>query len=295
VVLIGADTLKILVPNTTYSFCGHQTHSPGPAGASVREIMRRTGADIKSWTEAHSGNESRRPARIFLIGVCGTGQWRDGVRLQLNMFSQGTTKHGWQAGHVTAHPTQRCRVLPPQGDRRSMAQAIYVVTAAVDRYKELCEGKYSGEDLFHMLNASWPSFCRHVHDYEEEDDNRLLGQQWHHLPHFQQTFHSQKWFVPNLICPVSAPRASPLTGSLSRPGSAASAARPWVRLQLPAATQEHCALRRLAERHPPGRWRHPRAEASGWQAVVLRPYHASQAPARHMQAHAAIEAQARAN
>lgn len=32
-----------------------------------------------------------------------------------------------------------------QGERRSMAQAIYVVTAAVDRYKELCEGKYSGE------------------------------------------------------------------------------------------------------------------------------------------------------
>lgn len=41
---------------------------PGPAGASVREIMRRTGADIKSWTEAH-GKQSRRPARIFLIGV----------------------------------------------------------------------------------------------------------------------------------------------------------------------------------------------------------------------------------
>lgn len=31
-----------------------------------------------------------------------------------------------------------------QGDRRSMAQAIYVITAAVDRYKELCEGKYNG-------------------------------------------------------------------------------------------------------------------------------------------------------
>ncbi|GBF97607.1 hypothetical protein Rsub_10743 [Raphidocelis subcapitata] len=71
----------------------------GPAGASVREIMRRTGADIKSWTEATSGAKHRRPARIFLIG----------------------------------------------GDRRSMAQAIYVVTAAVDRYKELCEGKYSGQ------------------------------------------------------------------------------------------------------------------------------------------------------
>ena len=34
---------------------------------------------------------------------------------------------------------------PAQGERRSMAQAIYIVTAAVDRYKELCEGKYSSE------------------------------------------------------------------------------------------------------------------------------------------------------
>jgi hypothetical protein len=31
-----------------------------------------------------------------------------------------------------------------------MAQAIYVITAAVDRYKELCEGKYSGE-LTHAI------------------------------------------------------------------------------------------------------------------------------------------------
>jgi hypothetical protein len=26
-----------------------------------------------------------------------------------------------------------------------MAKAVYVITAGVDRYKELCEGKYSGE------------------------------------------------------------------------------------------------------------------------------------------------------
>jgi hypothetical protein len=34
---------------------------------------------------------------------------------------------------------------PLQGEPRCVAQAIYVVTAAVDRYKELCEGRYSGE------------------------------------------------------------------------------------------------------------------------------------------------------
>jgi hypothetical protein len=32
-----------------------------------------------------------------------------------------------------------------QGEARAVAQAVYIVTAAVDRYKELCEGKYAGE------------------------------------------------------------------------------------------------------------------------------------------------------
>jgi hypothetical protein len=38
-----------------------------------------------------------------------------------------------------------------QGEPRCVAQAIYIVTAAVDRYKELCEGRYSGEAA-----AAWP-------------------------------------------------------------------------------------------------------------------------------------------
>jgi hypothetical protein len=32
-----------------------------------------------------------------------------------------------------------------QGEPSCVAQAVFVITAAVDRYKELCEGKYSGE------------------------------------------------------------------------------------------------------------------------------------------------------
>jgi hypothetical protein len=40
----------------------------GPSGASVREVMRQTGADIKSWTEQGS-HRSKRPARVFLISV----------------------------------------------------------------------------------------------------------------------------------------------------------------------------------------------------------------------------------
>ena len=49
----------------------HKTTPQGPAGSSVREIMRRTGADIKSWTEASggAGGKAKRPARIFLVGV----------------------------------------------------------------------------------------------------------------------------------------------------------------------------------------------------------------------------------
>jgi hypothetical protein len=48
----------------------------GPSGASVREVVRLTGADINSWTEPASNLRGRRPARIFLIKasgrVCGT-------------------------------------------------------------------------------------------------------------------------------------------------------------------------------------------------------------------------------
>jgi hypothetical protein len=51
---------------------------PGPSGASVREIMWRSGADIKSWTEARPvPGGGGRPARVFLIGVGGQG-WRNG-------------------------------------------------------------------------------------------------------------------------------------------------------------------------------------------------------------------------
>jgi hypothetical protein len=38
-----------------------------------------------------------------------------------------------------------------QGEPRCVAQAIYIVTAAVDRYKELCEGRYSGETCSAIL------------------------------------------------------------------------------------------------------------------------------------------------
>ena len=42
----------------------------GPSGASVREISRQTGADIKSWTEKPDHkSQSSRPTRSFVIEV----------------------------------------------------------------------------------------------------------------------------------------------------------------------------------------------------------------------------------
>jgi hypothetical protein len=44
----------------------------GPSGASVREVVRLSGAEINSWTEAAGSHRGRRPARIFVIKVRGT-------------------------------------------------------------------------------------------------------------------------------------------------------------------------------------------------------------------------------
>eukprot|EP00879_Flechtneria_rotunda_P020407 GHRR01021470.1.p1 GENE.GHRR01021470.1~~GHRR01021470.1.p1 ORF type:complete len:477 (+),score=238.12 GHRR01021470.1:373-1803(+) len=41
----------------------------GPSGASVREVVRLSGADINSWTESQSSSRTRRPARVFMIKV----------------------------------------------------------------------------------------------------------------------------------------------------------------------------------------------------------------------------------
>ena len=39
----------------------------GAGGASVRAISRRSGAEIKSWTEQNNASSSDRPLRVFLI------------------------------------------------------------------------------------------------------------------------------------------------------------------------------------------------------------------------------------
>ncbi len=42
----------------------------GPSGTSIRDIMRTTGADIKSWTENHHP-KIKRPCRMFVVEVKG--------------------------------------------------------------------------------------------------------------------------------------------------------------------------------------------------------------------------------
>ncbi|KAL0031801.1 hypothetical protein WJX79_008164 [Trebouxia sp. C0005] len=72
----------------------------GPSGASVREISRQTGADIKSWTEKPDHkSQSSRPTRSFVI----------------------------------------------EGKKRAVVLALDIMCDAVDRYKELCEGRYCGQ------------------------------------------------------------------------------------------------------------------------------------------------------
>jgi hypothetical protein len=46
------------------------SRSSGPSGSTVREIVRMSGADINSWTEATGSHRGgRRQARVFLIKV----------------------------------------------------------------------------------------------------------------------------------------------------------------------------------------------------------------------------------
>lgn len=84
----------------------------GPSGASVRDVMRHTHADIKSWTEQNP-TKVRRPCRVFLI----------------------------------------------EGDSNSITAALQVVVAAVDRYKELCEGRYTGQAVPRIQRVCGVEFC----------------------------------------------------------------------------------------------------------------------------------------
>ncbi|KAK9801944.1 hypothetical protein WJX73_008785 [Symbiochloris irregularis] len=72
----------------------------GTSGQTVRDICKKTSADIKSWTDT-SPASATQPTRIYVI----------------------------------------------EGRTRAVMLALTIVCDAVDRYKELCEGRYCGESV----------------------------------------------------------------------------------------------------------------------------------------------------
>ncbi|KAG2489012.1 hypothetical protein HYH03_012451 [Edaphochlamys debaryana] len=96
----------------------------GPSGSSVREIMRVTGADVKSWTE-------NRTAQQLLAG----------------------------AGGGSSGPRRPCRMVVVEGDEAAVLAAVNVIVAAVDRYKDLCEGRYQGQAVPRLQRVLGVDFC----------------------------------------------------------------------------------------------------------------------------------------
>lgn len=99
--------------------------------------MRATGCDIKSWTEPPN-QHSRRCAPLF-------------PQLQGSPVVGGKARQG-KAGvqqFTCALRHAHCRRRPSrtfviEGEDAAVGHAIDIITAAVDRYKELCEGRCQG-------------------------------------------------------------------------------------------------------------------------------------------------------
>lgn len=71
------------------------------------------------------------------------GGWRAGWRQRLSEPHHSNAQpHISERGCGTVG--QHGAVAAMQGKRRAVVQALEVITEAVDRYKELCEGKYAG-------------------------------------------------------------------------------------------------------------------------------------------------------
>ena len=107
----------------------------GPSGFTVREIIRQTEADIKSWTDKCE-DDTTRPTRTFIIEV---------VSLPSSSFCHLSLRtillmvcRGRGSGLLT------CRHRM-QGPKESMAKALMIMCDAIARYKDLCEGAYAGQ------------------------------------------------------------------------------------------------------------------------------------------------------
>ncbi|PSC70588.1 K Homology type 1 isoform A [Micractinium conductrix] len=68
------------------------------------------------------------------------------------------------------HCSRSCRVFRVEGPRNSVADAVTIICDAVDRYKELCEGKYAGQSVARAQHISGIDFFyqpppRHIVPY----------------------------------------------------------------------------------------------------------------------------------
>lgn len=60
-----------------------------------------------------------------------------------------------------------------QGKKRAVVLALDIMCDAVDRYKELCEGRYCGEHHGHLQSLSTDNF---VDSHEHQSWHRKHGQ-----------------------------------------------------------------------------------------------------------------------
>ncbi len=95
--------------------------------------MRVTGADIKSWTE-------NRTAQQLMAAAPGGG-------------------HHGGGGGGGGSARRPCRMVVVEGEEAQVLQAINVVVAAVDRYKDLCEGRYQGQAVPRQQRVLGVDFC----------------------------------------------------------------------------------------------------------------------------------------
>lgn len=84
-------------------------------------------------------------ATLFALAWCAICWCHLQLSHQCASLSSLTPPHTFATSFPLHSPFPPQHNKSTQGEPSCVAQAVYVVTAAVDRYKELCEGKYSGE------------------------------------------------------------------------------------------------------------------------------------------------------
>ncbi len=130
--------------------CGRRCCVAGPSGYTIREIIKQTGADVKSWTDKME-DDLTRPTRTFIIEV------RQPGNPQLRHESWPFLRcQECFAVNFTGAGSDSLQCV--QGHPDSVATALRIICDGIARYKELCEGAYNG------MPSSSPS----LHMYNQE-------------------------------------------------------------------------------------------------------------------------------